>query len=187
MPVKAPRANYGVMQGAMNRVRSGTALYDNCGLDDNDYETGHNVVIREECVIGTGLRIWSNSVIDYGCTIGDRVKIHCNCYIAQKTVIEADVFIGPGVTITNDRFPPRTEEHWEPVTLKKGCRIGGGAVILPGVTVGAGALVGAGAVVTKDVPPGGTVYGNPARAAFPKSGGGTRGVGNVFPEHEGLT
>lgn len=143
-------------------VRSGSVIYVESSIG-KDLDTGHNVVIRDDCSVGDDLCIWSNSVIDYGCRIGDRVKIHCNCYIAQKTAIEDDVFIGPGVTIANDRYPPRTEEHWEPVTLKAGCRIGAGAVILPGVTVGTGALVGAGSVVTKDVPAGATVYGNPAR------------------------
>ena len=60
------------------------------------FQTGHHVVVREECEIGDDVSIWSNTVIDYGCRIGDRVKIHSNCYVAQFTEIEDDAFLAPG-------------------------------------------------------------------------------------------
>ena len=85
-------------------IRSGTVIYVGTRIG-NDLRTGHNVVIREENEIGDDLQIWSNSVIDYGCRIGNHVKIHCNCYVAQYTIIEDDAFMAPGVIIANDMFP----------------------------------------------------------------------------------
>lgn len=142
------------------RVRSGTVIYDGSVIGA-DLETGHNVVIREQNVIGERSWIWSNTVIDYGCRIGSRVRIHCGCYVSQHTVIEDEVFLAPGVVTANDRYPI-SDELVGP-TLREGARIGCNATILPGVVVGAGALVGAGAVVTRDVPDGAVVYGNPSR------------------------
>jgi acetyltransferase-like isoleucine patch superfamily enzyme len=125
-------------------------------------ETGHGVVIREENQIGDDLSIWNQSTIDYGCVIGNRVRIHTGVYVAQFTTIEDDVFLAPGVMIANDRHPVCRECLQGP-TIRKGARIGINATLLPGVVIGEGALVGAGAVVTKDVPAGAVVAGNPAR------------------------
>ena len=128
-------------------------------------DTGYNVVLREGCQIGYNVQIWSNTVIDAKAVVGDNVRIHCNCYVAQLTVIEDNVFLGPGVVITNDKYPVRLDpEAWEPVTIKKGARIGGNVTICPGVTVGKNSIVGAGAVVTRDVPSGRIYVGNPARS-----------------------
>jgi acetyltransferase-like isoleucine patch superfamily enzyme len=148
--------------GPHGRVRSGSVIYAGSYLGKG-LETGHGVVIREENTIGDYLYIWNNSTIDYGCVIGSYVKIHCSCYVAQYTTIEDDVFIAPGVTITNDLHPLCSRCMKGP-TIKKGARIGAGAVLLPGITVGEGALVAAGAVVTRDVPPQMLAVGSPARA-----------------------
>ncbi len=132
---------------------------------------GHNSVIREENVIGDNFKLWSNSVVDYGCKIGSNVKIHCNCYIAQFTTIEDDVFIAPGAITTNDKYPGRkdAEKHLKGPTIKKGAQIGAGVVIMPGVTIGSRSIVGAGSVVTKDIPADSVAYGNPARVAGKRS------------------
>ena len=145
-------------------VRSGSVLYAGTTIGAG-LETGHNVVIREQNRIGNQLRIWNSSTIDYGCTIGDRVKIHTNCYVAQYTILEDDVFLAPGVTIANDKYPGWDEA---PVGLigpriRIGAQLGVNATILPGVEIGPGALVGSGAVVTRDVQAGAVVAGNPAR------------------------
>ncbi len=145
-------------------VRSGTVIYAGSSIGEH-LETGHNVVIREENVLGSRVSIWNNTVIDYGCKIGDNVKIHCNCYIAQFTTIEDGVFLAPGVTIANDIHPgcPDSRPCMRGPTLKRGVQIGVNATILPYVTIGERSLVGSGAVVTRDVPPDSVVYGNPAR------------------------
>jgi acetyltransferase-like isoleucine patch superfamily enzyme len=145
-------------------IRSGTVIYAGSTIGEH-LETGHNVVIREENEIGSHFAIWNNSVIDYGCKIGNGVKIHCNCYIAQFTTIEDGVFLAPGVTIANDMHPgcPDSKPCMRGPTLKAGVQIGVNVTIVPFVTIGERSLVGSGAVVTRDVPPESVVYGNPAR------------------------
>ena len=147
--------------GTNARIRSGTVIYTNVSIGDH-LETGHHVVIREENYLGAHVSIWNNSTIDYGCRIGDRVRIHTNVYVAQFTTIEDDVFLAPGVTIANDPHPICTLCMKGP-TIKRGARIGVNATLLPRITIGEGAVVGAGSVVTRDVPPGVVVVGNPAR------------------------
>ena len=145
------------------RLRSGTVLYEASRIGAS-FQTGHGVIVREDCVIGDDVSVWSNTVIDYGCRIGDRVKIHANCYVAQFTVIEDDAFLAPGVTIANDLYPGDEES----ARLMAGPHIGAGAqigvnvTILPFVRIGAGAMIGSGSVVTRDIPPGMVAYGNPA-------------------------
>jgi len=145
-------------------IRSGTVIYLGTRIGAG-LRTGHNVVIREENLIGEGLQIWSNSVIDYGCRIGDHVKIHCNCYVAQFTVIEDDAFMAPGVIIANDMFPGKQfpELPMQGPTIKRGAQIGCNCTLRPGVTIGEYSLIGAGSVVTKDIPARVIAYGNPAR------------------------
>jgi acetyltransferase-like isoleucine patch superfamily enzyme len=154
----------GLVLGPGARLRSGTVIYAGSIIGRN-LETGHNVVIREENRIGDHVCVWANSVVDYGCVIGSGVKIHCNCYVAQFTEIEDDVFLAPGVTIANDLFPG-DEGSARAMTgprIEAGAQIGANVTILPYVTIGRGALVGAGSVVTKDIPAGFIAYGNPAR------------------------
>ena len=160
-PTGRPLDNRQLRIGSRARIRMGTVIYGGSTMGD-DLQTGHGVVIREENVIGNGLMIWSNSVIDYGCTVGDAVRIHCNVYLAQFTQIGDEAFIAPGVTTTNDPHPICTECMKGPIIGKR-ARIGANSTILPHVHVGDDALIGAGAVVTKDVPPRAVVTGNPAR------------------------
>jgi acetyltransferase-like isoleucine patch superfamily enzyme len=156
-----PIADLALRIGPGAQIRSGTVIYAGSSIGSG-LETGHNVVIREENAIGDHLNIWNSSTIDYGCTIGHGVKIHCNVYVAQFTTLEDEVFLAPGVQIANDPHPLCGLCMRGP-TIKRGARIGVNVTILPHVTVGAGALIGAGSVVTHDIPARTLAYGNPAR------------------------
>jgi acetyltransferase-like isoleucine patch superfamily enzyme len=147
--------------GPNARIRSGTVIYAGSTIGAR-LQTGHNVVIREENLIGDDLNIWNNATIDYGCVVGNNVKIHCNVYVAQSTTLEDDVFLAPGVMIANDPHPLCGLCMRGP-TIQRGARIGVNVTLLPYVTIGEGALVGAGSVVTKDIPAFSVAYGNPAQ------------------------
>lgn len=123
------------------------------------------VVILENAKIGDEVNICSHCFIENDVVIGNRVTIKNGVQIWDGIVIEDDVFIGPNVTFTNDRYPRSRNPDFKAVTtiIKKGASIGGGAVILPGITVGKNAMVGAGSVVTSDVQQNAIVVGNPAR------------------------
>lgn len=149
--------------GAGARLRSGTVLYAGSRIGQR-FQTGHNVVVREQSVIGDDVAVWSNSVVDYGCTVGAGAKIHTNCYVAQFSVIGAGAFLAPGVTLANDLYPgdPASAAVMTGPSIGAGAQIGVNATVLPFVTIGEHAIVGAGAVVTRDVPPGMVAYGSPA-------------------------
>jgi acetyltransferase-like isoleucine patch superfamily enzyme len=157
-PVTAPLA---MEPGA--RLRSGTIVYAGSRIGKH-LETGHHVVIREEARIGDDVSIWSNSVVDYGVVIGNRVKIHSNCYVAQFSRIDDDAFLAPGVVLANDLYPghPASARSLQGPHIGAGAHIGANATVLPYVTIGAGALIGAGAVVTRNIPAGMVAYGIPA-------------------------
>ena len=123
------------------------------------------VVILPDARIGAGCNICSHCFIENDVIIGDRVTVKNGVYLYDGLRVGNDVHIGPNVTFTNDKYPKsrNTDYVCLQTWIEDGASIGGGAVILPGLRIGAGARVGAGAVVTKDVPPGATVVGNPAR------------------------
>lgn len=150
--------------GTGAKIRSNSVIYSGSTIG-NHLNTGHNIIIREECIIGDYVMIWSNSILDYGCNIGNRVKIHSLVYISQFTVIMDDVFLAPGVTIGNDLHPgcEKSRECMKGPTIKKGAQIGLNATILPYVTIGEHAFIGAGSVVTHDIPSRKVAYGVPAK------------------------
>lgn len=145
-------------------LRCGTVVYGGCTIGER-LETGHHVVIREDCRIGDDVSIWSNTVVDYGTVIGSRVKIHCTCYVAQYTEIGDDAFLAPGVCIANDLYPGREDsrEVMSGPSIGAGAQLGVNVTVLPFVRIGVGAMIGAGSVVTRDVPAGAVAFGNPAR------------------------
>jgi UDP-2-acetamido-3-amino-2,3-dideoxy-glucuronate N-acetyltransferase len=116
-----------------------------------------NAVIGKNCNIGSFVEIGP------GVKIGDHVRIGAHCFIPEGVTIEDHCFIGPGCVFTNDRYPPGHRINWETTLIKRGASIGAGCVILPGVRVGIEASIGAGTVISKDVPDGWRVIGNPMR------------------------
>jgi UDP-2-acetamido-3-amino-2,3-dideoxy-glucuronate N-acetyltransferase len=126
---------------------------------------GDQAQVRERAVVGERTVLGRGSTIDFDTTVGDRVSIQTLVYLTAAAVVEDDVFIGPGVTTTNDDTMdrhPRGEPLHGPV-LRRACRIGGGATLTPGVEIGEEAFVAAGAVVTRDVAARTVVVGVPAR------------------------
>ncbi len=123
------------------------------------------VVVLSGAKIGQDCNICSHCFIENDVVIGDRVTIKNGVQLWDGLLVGNDVHIGPNVTFTNDKYPRSRNTSFEclQTCIKDGASIGGGATILPGLFIGAGATVGAGAVVTKDVPAGATVVGNPAR------------------------
>lgn len=120
---------------------------------------GAFTLIHEGATIGEGCTIGSHCNI-CDCRVGDRVSIQTACHITRGVVIEDDVFIGPGVVTLNDKLTGRPQAF---PRILSGAKVGGGSVILPGVTIGRNAVVGAGSIVSRDVPDGVSVLGNPAR------------------------
>jgi UDP-2-acetamido-3-amino-2,3-dideoxy-glucuronate N-acetyltransferase len=125
------------------------------------------------CSVGDGSRIGTFVEVQAGAAIGAACKVSSHTFVCEGVTIEDGVFVGHGVTFVNDKRPRatadggalQTADDWEMLetVVEAGASIGSGATILGGVRIGRGALVGAGAVVTRDVEPGATVVGNPAR------------------------
>jgi acetyltransferase-like isoleucine patch superfamily enzyme len=127
---------------------------------------GDQACVRERCVVGDDVVIGRGSLVENDTTIGALTKIQAEAYITAYSTLEDNVFIAPCVVTTNDNYMGRTEKRHELIkgpTIRRGARIGGGAILCPGVEIGEEAFVGAGAVVTKDVPPRMLVVGTPAR------------------------
>jgi UDP-3-O-[3-hydroxymyristoyl] glucosamine N-acyltransferase len=134
------------------RVHAGAIIGDQAGVRER-------AVVGERSVVGRG------STVDFDVTIGARVLIQTSVYVTAGSVVEDDVFIGPGVTTTNDNTMGRHArgERLRGATLRRACRVGGGVVLTPGVEIGEEAFVAAGAVVVRDVGPREVAMGVPAR------------------------
>ncbi len=127
---------------------------------------GDQSCVRERVTIGDDVVVGRGSLVENDTTIGTLTKIQADAYITAYSTLEEDVFIAPRVVTTNDNFMGRTERRHDLIkgpTIRRGARIGGGAILCPGIEIGEEAFVGAGAVVVKDVPPRKVVVGNPAR------------------------
>jgi acetyltransferase-like isoleucine patch superfamily enzyme len=143
-----------------------------------DVKLGRNVRMHAfvnlyGCTIGNDVRLGTFVEIQKNAFIGNNCKIQSHSFICEGVTLEDEVFVGHSVTFINDRFPratndeglPKGDGEWEcePTIVKRGASIGSGVTILCGITIGERAIIGAGSVVTKDVPAGATVAGNPAR------------------------
>jgi len=138
--------------------------------------------VRDGARVGVDCVLGKDVYVDAGVVIGDRVKIQNGVSLYRGVTLEDEVFVGPGVVFTNDRYPRATGE-WRllPTIVRKGATIGANSTILPGVVIGERAMVGAGAVVTRDVAAGETVAGNPARPLSRPGGTGVARSENVRP------
>src|SRR3954470_11795026 len=127
---------------------------------------GDQSCVRERVDVGDDVVLGRGSLVENDTTIGALTKIQAGAYITAHSTLEDNVFIAPCVVTTNDNFMGRTEARHaltKGPTIRRGARVGGGAVLCPGIEVGEEAFVGAGAVVTRDVAPRTLVVGNPAR------------------------
>lgn len=122
-------------------------------------------VVMDQAVIGADCNLNAHTLVEGGARIGDRVTLKSGVYVWDGVTLEDDVFVGPNAVFTNDKAPRSRvrPEVFAKTCVGRGASIGGGAVILPGLTIGERAIIGAGAVVTEDVPAGETWIGNPAR------------------------
>jgi acetyltransferase-like isoleucine patch superfamily enzyme len=140
-------------------VFAGSTIGAGCIIGDQSC-VRERVAIADDVVVGRG------SLVENDTTIGSGTRIQAEAYVTAYSTLEEDVFIAPCVVTTNDNFMGRTEKRkalMKGPTIRRGARVGGGAILLPGVEIGEEAFVGAGAVVTKDVPARKVVVGSPAR------------------------
>lgn len=144
-------------------IRSHTVIYAGNRIGKN-FQTGHGVMIREENEIGDNVSIGTHSVIEHHVKIQNGVRIHTNVFVPEFSILEEGAWLGPNVVLTNARYPrsASVKNSLAGPLIKKNAKIGANSTILPGITIGMNALVGAGSVVTKDVPDGAVVAGNPA-------------------------
>ena len=151
--------------GAGTIVSTGSVVFAGTTLGERAI-VGDQACVRERCTIGDDVVIGRGSLVENDTAVGALTKIQAHAYITAYSVLEDNVFIAPCVVTTNDNFMGRTEKRHDLVkgpTIRRGARIGGGAVLLPGIEIGEEAFIGAGAVVLKDVPARALVVGSPAR------------------------
>jgi len=153
----------GCTVGALAVVYAGTVLAEEVFVADL-------ASIRERCRLDRRVIVGRGVTVENDVTIGESTKLQAEVYITALSTLEDHIFVAPAVATTNDNYLARTEErfkHRKGCVLRSGCRIGGGAVLLPGVEVGEEAVVGAGSVVTRAVPAMKVAYGVPARVVRP--------------------
>jgi len=150
--------------GAGGILRSHVVVYRGTSIGER-FHAGHHVLVRESTTIGDDVSVGTGCIVEHHVELGHRVRLHSRCFVPEFSVLEEGAWLGPGVVLTNARYPNSadTKANLDGVRVGAGATVGAAAVLLPGISIGEGALIGAGAVVTRDVAPGGTVAGNPAR------------------------
>ncbi len=143
-------------------IRSGTILYANSTIG-NRFQCGHQVLIRAEVTIGDRCVVHHKCTLEGRLRIGNGVKIIAHCYLPSTTEIGDMLFIGPGTTFMNDKYPMRRAAPVCGPKIEAHVSIGGGVTVCPEVTIGRNSVIGAGSVVNKDVAPNTLAYGVPAR------------------------
>lgn len=142
-------------------IRLGAIIYCAVKIGHN-FQSGHNILIRENTIIGNNVLIGTNSMIEGRTKIGNNVRIQSMVYIPTNCIIEDYVFIGPNAVFTNDKYPVRKKTKLKGPILRRGASLGANVILLTGIEIGEGALIAAGSVVTKDVPPWKLAIGVPA-------------------------
>ena len=145
-------------------VCAGAVVFAGASLGE-DAIVGDQAYVRERSSVGAGSLVGRGSVVDNDVVVGARVRVQTNVYLTGFSLVEDDVFIGPGAVLTNDHTMAR-HAPGAPLrgpVLRRACRVGGGAVLAPGVEIGEEAFVAAGALVVSDVPARAVVMGVPAR------------------------
>jgi acetyltransferase-like isoleucine patch superfamily enzyme len=151
--------------GAGTIVSTGAIVFAGAVLGERVI-VGDQACVRERVKVGEDVVIGRGSLIENDTTIGARTKIQAMAYVTAYSELEEDVFIAPCVVTTNDNYMGRTEKRFALVkgpVIRRGARVGGGAILCPGIEIGEEAFVGAGAVVVRDVAPRTVVVGSPAR------------------------
>jgi acetyltransferase-like isoleucine patch superfamily enzyme len=151
--------------GAGTVVSTGAILFAGTHIGERTI-IGDQACVRERCTIGDDVVVGRGALVENDTTVGSLAKIQADAYLTAYTTVEDNVFIAPRVITTNDNFMGRTEKRHalrKGPTIRRGARVGAGAVLCPAVEIGEEAFVGAGAVVVDDVPPRVVVVGNPAR------------------------
>jgi len=151
--------------GADAVISTGAILFAGSTVGDRVI-LGDQSCVRERVAIGDDVVVGRGSLVENDTTIGTMTKIQADAYITAYSTLEEHVFIAPCVVTTNDNWMGRTEKRFGNIkgpTIRRGARVGGGAILCPGIEIGEEAFIGAGAVVTKDVPPRVVVVGSPAR------------------------
>jgi len=167
--IQKPRINnpFGpVLIGDDVIIRNGGIIYSGCQIDDRTM-LGHYVVMRDGTKIGKDCMVGHHVVFEGATEVGNFTAIHSQCHVSSYSEIGSYVFMGPMVVSTNDPVMNHMRKNikivYKGITIHHGARIGGGCVLMPGITIGREALIGAGSLVTKDVPDYAIVYGSPAK------------------------
>ena len=167
--IGAPPRNYATGEletviGDGAHVRSHTVIYAGNRIGRN-FQTGNKVNIRELNTVGDDVSIGTLSIIEHHVHIGNRVRIHSQAFVPEYSILEDECWLGPNAVLTNAKFPtsPDAKKDLKGPIIRLRAKIGANATILPGVVIGEDALVGAGSVVSRDVPDGAVVVGNPAQ------------------------
>ena len=151
--------------GAGTIVSTGAVVFAGTAIGERVI-VGDQACVRERCTIGDDVVNGRGSLVENDTSVGALTKIQAHAYITAYSLLEENVFIAPCVITTNDNFMGRTDKRHELVkgpTIRRGARVGGGSVLLPGIEIGEEAFIGAGAVVLRDVPARAVMVGSPAR------------------------
>jgi acetyltransferase-like isoleucine patch superfamily enzyme len=151
--------------GDGTRILAGAVVFAGTRLGRNVI-VGDQACVRERCELGDEVVVGRGSLVENDTKVGARTRIQANAYVTAYSTLEEDVFIAPCVVTTNDNYMGRTDRRRDEMRgplIRRGARVGGGAVLLPGIEIGEEAFVGAGAVVLRDVPARAVVVGSPAR------------------------